>query len=425
MYRLSSCLRRRSRPAGAWVAVGVLMAGCSASVSGDTTESDASSSISATSSQTSTMPPGSGTTSPGTPSDTTATAAQAPFVPRTITVVMNGDVLLHGGLWTTAEIDAADTGRGDMDFRPLLSDLKPLVSGADLAVCHMETPLAPRGGPYASYPVFSVPPAIVPALKWTGYDACTTASNHSIDQGFDGLARTLDYFDAAGIEHAGTAATRQASREPLVMDVNGIKVGLVSATYGTNGIPLPSAQPWSVPLINIAKIERMAARATDEGADIVMVALHWGLEYMHEPTDDQVAIANQLTRSPDIDFVYGHHAHVVQPYDKVNGKWVVYGLGNMVAQQLTSVEGVDDGNSCRVTFRERPDGSFRVQKLEYIPTMITPFDGVHPTRVLNVPQDVDDPEFAQLRPQLQATDDRVGTVVTSLGADKRGVTEGQ
>ncbi len=425
MYPVSRRPGRWWRPACGWVAVGVLTVACSASVSRDTSESQSGTPTNATSSQTSTLSPGPGTTSPASPSETTPTATQEPFVPRTITVVMNGDVLLHDGLWTTAEIDAADTGRGDMDFRPLLSDLKPLVSGADLAVCHMETPLAPRGGPYASYPVFSVPPSIVPALKWTGFDACTTASNHSIDQGFDGLARTLDYFEAAGIEHAGTAATRRASREPTIVDVNGIKVGLVSATYGTNGIPLPSEQPWSVPLINIAKIKRMAARARAAGADIVMVALHWGLEYLHEPTDDQVAIANQLTKSPDIDLVYGHHAHVVQPYDKVNGTWVVYGLGNMVAQQLTSVEGVYDGNACRVTFRERRDGSFRVQRLEYIPTMITPFDGVHPMRVLNVPQDIDDPAFAQLRAQLQATDDRVSTVVTSLGADKRGVTEGQ
>ncbi len=125
-----------------------------------------------------------------------------------------------------------------------------------------------------------------------------------------------------------------------------------------------------------------------------MVALHWGLEYMHEPTPDQLAIANQLTLSPDIDFIFGHHAHVVQPYDKINGKWVVFGLGNAVAQQDTAVEGVYDGNTCRVTFEERPDGTFRVKRLEYIPTMITRYDGVHPMRLLNVGQALDDPRYA-------------------------------
>ncbi|MBA3233256.1 MAG: CapA family protein [Propionibacteriales bacterium] len=339
--------------------------------------------------------------------------------------MMNGDMLLHEGLWATAEIDAARTGRDRMDFRPLLRDMKSVISGADLAVCHMETPLAPAGGPFLGYPVFSAPPAIVPALKWAGYDACTTASNHSIDQGFDGLLRTLDDFDAAGVAHAGTVATRKESMQPLVLDVAGVDVALISATYGTNGIPLPIDQPWSVPLINVPRIDRMAARARTQGAEVVIVALHWGLEYMHGPTTDQLKVADQLTRSPDIDFIYGHHAHVVQPYDTVNGKWVAFGLGNAVAQQSTSVEGVYDGNTCRVTFRERADATFRVQKLEYIPTMITPFDGTHPMRLLNVAKDLHDPAFGDLHDALQATQDRVSTVIDMRGAFAKGVTEGK
>ena len=340
-------------------------------------------------------------------------------------MVMSGDMLLHSGLWDTARIDAANTGRGVMDFRPLLRDMRPVVSQADLAICHMETPLAPPGGPFYSYPVFSAPPAIVPALKWSGYDACTTASNHSIDQGFEGLVRTLRDFDRAGISTAGTAATRRESITPLVLDVAGVSVGVVSATYGTNGIPLPDEAPWSVPLIKPDKILRMAAKARAAGADVVVVALHWGLEYTHEPSSDQVAVAAQLTKSPDIDFIYGHHAHVVQPYDRVNGTWVVYGLGNAVAQQDTAVEGVYDGNTCRVTFRERRDGSFEVAKLEYIPTMITPFDGIHPMRLLNVPQSLDDPSDAAWHPELAATRQRVRAAVNLEHAFASGVVEGE
>jgi poly-gamma-glutamate capsule biosynthesis protein CapA/YwtB (metallophosphatase superfamily) len=350
---------------------------------------------------------------------------EPPFEPRKLTVVMNGDMLLHEGLWASAQIDAQRTGRGDMDFRPILADLKPVVSEADLAICHMETPLAPPGGPYSGYPLFSAPPAIVPALKWEGYDACTTASNHSIDQGFDGLVRTLDDFADAGIATAGTAATKEDSRDPLMLDVNGVSVALISATYGTNGIPLPADEPWSVPIIDTDKISRMAARAKDDGAQLVLVALHWGTEYYHPPTEYQLDVARALTKSPDIDFIYGHHAHVVQPYDKVNGTWVVYGLGNAVAQQDTSVEGVYDGNTCRVTFTEREDGSFEVTKLQYIPTMITTFDGSNPMRWLNVPQDLDDPDYSGSRSALEATGQRVTDVVGSLGAFKKGVTEGK
>jgi poly-gamma-glutamate capsule biosynthesis protein CapA/YwtB (metallophosphatase superfamily) len=358
-----------------------------------------------------------------TPSQPTAT--DEPFVPRQITVLMNGDVLLHSGLWYSAQIDAKREGRNGMDFRPLLADLKPIVSGADLAICHMETPLAPKGGPYESYPIFAAPPAIVPALKWLGYDACTTASNHSVDQGWDGIVRTLHNFHGHGIETAGTAETKADSRNALMIDVNGVNVALISATYGTNGLPIPSEEPWSVPLIKPKKIERMAARAKADGADIVMVGLHWGLEYYHPPIQDQIDVAEELTSSPDIDFVYGEHAHVVQPYDRMNGKWVVYGLGNLVAQQDTAVEGVYDGNTCRVTFKERRDGSFKVAKLEYIPTMITPFDYNRPMRVLNVPASLDDPKYASLHSALLATQQRVTDVIGSLGAFKKGVVEGK
>jgi poly-gamma-glutamate synthesis protein (capsule biosynthesis protein) len=338
---------------------------------------------------------------------------------------MNGDMLLHEGLWATAEIDAQRTGRGRMDFRPLLANMRPVISDADLAVCHMETPLAPRGGPFLGYPVFSVPPQIVPGLKWSGFDVCTTASNHSIDQGFDGLVRTIDDFDAADLAHTGTYATKQASREPLIVDAGGVQVAIISATYGTNGIPLPDEAPWSVNLIKPKKIVRQAAQARAAGAEAVIVALHWGLEYTNEPTDDQIAVAETLTKSRDVDLVYGHHAHVVQPYDKVNGTWVLYGQGNAVAQQSTDVPGLYDGNTARVTFRETKTNGFRVEKLEYIPTMVTTFDGATPMRYLDVTRALDQPKYDYLDDELQATYDRVTDIIGMEGAFKRGVTPGR
>jgi len=374
--------------------------------------------------------PNSPTDSAPTPTSTTETTTPTsatnatPPAPREITVAMNGDVLLHSGLWETAAQDAARTGRGTMDFRPLLQHIKPLMSGADLAVCHLETPVAAPAGPYTSYPVFSVPPQIIPALADTGYDTCTTSSNHSIDAGFEGLSRTLDDLDQAGIEHTGTSRTARDARRPFITEVDGVQVGIVAATYGTNGIPLPTDQPWSVRLIDVEQIKRLAARTRAAGADVVLVALHWGLEYVHEPSTDQVAVAEALTKSPDIDFVYGHHAHVVQPYEKVNGTWVAYGLGNMVARQETDVEGVYDGNTCRVTFRERPDGSFAVSKLEFIPTKITAYDGVTPMRVLNVPRALKQPRWSSYRDVLEEADADVSQVVLSLGGRRQGVRQG-
>lgn len=364
------------------------------------------------------------THAPTTSSDP-ATTSTPPVAPVSITMVMNGDLLLHNTLWDSAHLDAQRTGRGAMDFRPMLGDLRPLVRSADLAICHLETPLAPPGGPYSSYPVFDVPPQILPAIKWTGYDACTTVSNHSLDAAFDGIVRTLHDFDRAGIEHAGTVTTKRASRQPLLLDVNGVKVGLVAATYGTNGIPLPADEPWSVPIISVHKIEAMAHRARELGADIVLVGLHWGDEYVHTPSSYQVDIAEQLSQDDDISLIYGEHAHVVQPIARVNGTWVIYGLGNTAAAQSTDVEGVYDGLTVRVTFTGVPGGRFTVSKLEYVPTMITRFEGANPARVLDVPRALQEPRYASLRTQLLATQARVRSDVNLLGAFRHGVVEGE
>ncbi len=371
-------------------------------------------------------PDASGTSS--NPSATTPPSSTAPAKPVSITMVMSGDVLLHEGLWATAEHDAQRTGRGHMDYRPILANMRSVITGADFAICHMETPLAPQGGPYSAYPVFSVPREIVPALKWEGYDACTTASNHSLDQGWDGIKRTIRDFNEAGLDHFGTVTTKAASKHALMVTVKGVKVGLISATYGTNGIPLPEAEPWSVPIINTTKILRMAHLARVDGAKIVIVALHWGLEYDHSPISDQISVAKTLTKSKDITFIYGHHVHVVQPYDRVNGTWVAYGQGNAIAQQDTAVSGVYDGNTVRVTFTSKPDGAFAVSKLQYIPTMITPYDYSdpigHPMRWLDVQKDLKNPAFASLHSDLLATQARVRSDINLLGALKHGVTEG-
>ena len=102
-------------------------------------------------------------------------------------MVSSGDILLHERTWNQAKRDAQGKG---MNFAPQFADVAPLIQGADLALCHLETPIAPAGGPYEGYPTFSVPPQIIPAIVATGFDMCGTASNHSFDQGSAGDRKT-------------------------------------------------------------------------------------------------------------------------------------------------------------------------------------------------------------------------------------------
>lgn len=302
------------------------------------------------------------------PSPTPATTPP-PAAParHRVTLALTGDILVHDVVW-----QAAATGRGGFDFARLLAPVRPAIAGADLALCHLETPLAPAGGPYRSYPLFAAPPAVVPGLVATGYDGCSTASNHTVDQGFAGVRRTLAALDRAGLEHTGSARTRAEQHRLTTYDVNGMRIAWLSATYGTNGMPVDVDKPWSVNLIDAAAILRDAHRARAAGADAVLVALHWGDEYRPEPSEAQRELAERLTRSPDITLVYGHHAHVVQPYRRVNGTWVIYGLGNLLAGQQGYRPGVDDGVIARVTLTQRGDGPVHVARPRYLRTHIGP-----------------------------------------------------
>ena len=279
--------------------------------------------------------------------------------------MVTGDVLLHPPLVDQARVDSQDGQL--LNFGPMLAGQKPYVQAADLGICHLETPLAPPDGPFAGYPEFSVPPQVLPALVATGYDACSTASNHTLDQGTDGVNRTLDDLDAAGLAHDGSFRTQQDAATPTIMSTAHGRVGLISATYGFNYGP--PDQPWQVSTLDTEAIRAKAHAARAAGADLVIVAVHAGTEYDTEPNADQRNTAHTLLTSPDIDLVYGHHAHVVQPLQKINGKWVIYGLGNNIAAQETPVDGTHWGLLVRVTFSQDGTGAWMTSDIAWVPSL--------------------------------------------------------
>jgi poly-gamma-glutamate capsule biosynthesis protein CapA/YwtB (metallophosphatase superfamily) len=309
----------------------------------------------------------SGTTDQPSAPPTTAPPAAAPEPePRQVSLVMGGDLLWHDTVWQSAARDARDGA--PYDFDPMFADIRPLIADADLALCHSEVPFAAPGGPLQSYPVFAAPPEIAPWIASMGWDACTTASNHALDQGFDGLARTASLLEQHGVAHVGTFRTARERREPVVLTTtSGVRVGVVAGTYGLNGFPLPEGREWSVSMLDVPDLLRQARAARRAGADVVVVHLHAGYEYDELPNAEQVAAVERLTRSPDVDLVLGEHAHTVQPITQVNGKWVAYGMGNLVAQQEVTRPETYRGILVRFVFVELPDGSFEVRRAAYVP----------------------------------------------------------
>lgn len=300
----------------------------------------------------------------------TAPAAPAGAGPgpgaRPFTLLATGDVIPYPSIMRQA---AADAGGEGYDFRPVFGAVAPAVAAADLALCHLETPLGPPEGPFTGYPVFQSPPGLAAALRDAGYDGCSTASNHALDAGTAGVRRTLDAFDGAGLHYAGTARTRAESARPAVLRAGGARVAHLSYTYGSNAA-VPADAPWSLALLDPRRVVADARDARRAGADVVVVSVHWGTEWRQEPDAAQRRLADRLTRSrsggrKDIDLIIGTHNHVPQPYEKVNGTWVVYGLGDQVASFIPSMYRGNEGSAARFTFTPGRDG-WRVARARFL-----------------------------------------------------------
>ncbi|MET9504552.1 CapA family protein [Streptomyces sp. NPDC006622] len=347
-----------------------------------------------------------------------ASGRPAPSAQRGFTLVATGDILPHASVVDRARFDAGGTGH---DFGPMFAGIQPVVAGADLALCHLETV---RG---AADPAAALLPQLAAALAATGYDGCSTASEHALDDGPDGVRRTLEALDGTGVRHAGTARSATEAASVTLLRAGAAKVAHLAYTYDTDGVPLPEGQPWAVSLIDENKIVADARNARRAGADVVVVSLHWGTPWQDAPDDRQLTLAGALTASrtgdrPDIDLILGGHAHVPQAYEKVNGTWVVYGLGDQVAGETPNPAGVVDPRAnqssvARFTFAPpaRPGARWEVTKAAFVPGL---FD-LDAGRVVDL-----DRALAQ-GADVQGVRDRIRDLVLSRGAAQDGLVTGE
>ncbi|MFN2518610.1 MAG: CapA family protein [Jatrophihabitantaceae bacterium] len=348
-----------------------------------------------------------------------ATATPAKDAARTVTVLGSGDVLIHPPLWEQAHADAAAQGKSGYDFGPIYAGIAPATRGVDLATCEMETPLAPPQGPFSGWPNFNAPPQVLTALKDIGYQSCTSASNHSLDQGYPGVRRTLDEMDAAGLKHTGSARSAAEASRPLIITTrNGVKIAQLAYAFGFNGIPVPADQPWLANLTDVPTILAAAHRAKRAGADIVVVSLHWGTEYDHLATQQQRDQANALLASPDIDLILGAHVHVVQPVQEINGKWVVYGMGNQISRHADPIDASREGIMAKFTFTEVAPHTFTITKAEAIPTWM---DISPRLRLIDLTAALADPATpADRRPTYLHAYDEIAGYLDAYGASRNG-----
>lgn len=306
--------------------------------------------------------------------------------PAKATILSSGDYLIHKMI-----LDSVRTGNG-YDFDSIFTNVKDEITAADYAVCNFEFTITETGN-FSFYPHFKLPPETADALKNAGFDFLVTANNHSGDDREDGIYRTVKILRQKGFKTTGTFETPDEKKYSVV-DVNGIKVGIVNYTFGTiddqgrkalNGNYALDANASQC--INVfqneklpqlySELEQITADMKKDGAEAYIAYMHWGNEFQLQQTTTQQEIAQKLC---DLGYnaIIGGHPHVIQPAAVLTGSngnktFCIYSTGNMVSNQRreymsASPNGyTEDAIFVYTTFERDNEGNVKLASVDYTP----------------------------------------------------------
>jgi poly-gamma-glutamate synthesis protein (capsule biosynthesis protein) len=252
-----------------------------------------------------------------------------------LTVVAAGDNLFHNVLIRP------NPETGAYDFTGYYTEIKSFIEPADIAFINQETLLAGPVYGFSGYPRFNTPQEAGAALVDAGFDVVNHATNHIMDKGEGAVLATMDYWDSLPqVQYLGIHRSQEGrDNKKVIIEKNGIKIGFLAYTYGTNGLPVPKDKPYLVSLIDEALMEKEIG-ALRPLCDFLVVSMHWGQEYRHTISGEQERLGLFLA-GLDVDLIIGHHPHVVQPYSYLEqpdgGRTLCfYSLGNFLSAQETS-----------------------------------------------------------------------------------------
>ncbi|MFZ7120569.1 MAG: CapA family protein [Eubacteriaceae bacterium] len=291
-----------------------------------------------------------------------------------ITITVNGDIMFHG-----TQINNAYSN-GKYNFDENFIKIKKYIQNADLALGNFETTTA--GGQPSGYPVFNAPDETLTTLSSLGYDVLSTANNHCLDKGKNGIIRTISKINENNMINVGTYV--EPGEHIEIIDIRGVKLSILSYTYGLNGMDSllsNSEREYMVNLIDKDKIKSDIYKSEEMGVDFTIVLIHWGNEYQLTPSSYQRELANDMFNW-GADIILGSHPHVIQESKIVEkdgkAKYVIYSMGNFISNQrretLSSIENrvyTEDGVIVNITLEK--DFLYDESKLvsvNYIPTWV-------------------------------------------------------
>ena len=285
---------------------------------------------------------------------------------KTVNLTFTGDLMVHNYQYEAAY----DSTKDEYDFSNNFTYVKKYLESADYTIGNLETTLAGRERGISGYPTFNSPDSFASEIKESGYDLLTTANNHCVDKGVQGLERTIDVLSDLGFDQIGTYKSKKKSKEIFVKEISGIKIAFLSCTYGTNGITYEGE--YHVQLLNESFYKKI--KKARKLADYVIVIPHNGTEYQTNPSDIYKNQYHSMLES-GADAVIASHPHILQPmeYETIEEEdgnsrtgFILYSMGNFISSQTT--EPRDAGVIFNMTLEKDGEKRTEIKEISVIPT---------------------------------------------------------
>ena len=292
---------------------------------------------------------------------------EIPVETVTASLAVTGDIMVHSYQYE----EAYDQSTGKYDFMHNFTDMKKYFDSADYSIGNFETVLAGEDVGISDYPCFNTPDSFLDSLEYSGIDFVTTANNHCMDKGTDGLLRTIGKLDEYGFDHTGTYKDEESRNEVFVKDINGITFAFLSYTYGTNGIPVKN--PWNVNILDEELIKSDIEKAKELNPDFIVVLPHMGVEYEIYPREEFKEWADFMFNC-GADIILASHPHVLQPMEvreitkddgSIRNGFIIYSLGNFISSQTTPPRNA--GIIVNLDFEKKGIEKAELTKVSFIP----------------------------------------------------------
>lgn len=291
---------------------------------------------------------------------------------RHITVRAVGDLMMH-----VKQLRIARQDDGTYDFHPQYALAADALANADYTIANLETTVGKYGDmAYSGFPLFNAPEALLDAVRDAGVDFLTLANNHMLDRYFEGMVATVQAVDDFGFDHGGANRTPEEKETPVIVEVGGIRIGMICMTEMTNGMESFSnadAVRYGINYLRKGEFDASIARLKEADVDVIIAVPHWGDEYYRRPSQHMIDVARYMISS-GVDVVLGSHPHMVQPVrweeaEAPDGETrrglVAYSMGNFISNMTKKY--CDSGIILQFTIQERQEGGFEITSPAVVP----------------------------------------------------------